>query len=156
MATGWCECFIGPPLTAAFSAYHACYAAAYINARSFSAKTCLDTTPTVRSTTWPSLNSSTVGIDRMPYCAASYGLLSTFTFPTVACPSNSTASSSIVGVRTRHGPHHGAQKSTRIGCALLRTSREKVASLKVTSLAVAVVIRCSLRCYGVHRRGVTA
>src|SRR4029434_9564958 len=58
----------------------------------------------------------------MPYCAARCGLSSTFTFPTVACPSHSTASSSIVGASTRHGPHHGAQKSTRTGCELLRTS----------------------------------
>src|SRR5216683_7869008 len=51
----------------------------------------------------------------MPYCAARCGWSSTFTFPTVACPSHSTVSSSIVGVRTRHGPHHGAQQSTRTG-----------------------------------------
>jgi hypothetical protein len=47
MDAGWCAIFIGPPLTAAFSACHARHAAAYISARSFSAKTCLGTTPMV-------------------------------------------------------------------------------------------------------------
>ena len=47
MDAGWCEFFIGPPLMAAFSACHVCYAAADTSARSFSAKTCLGTTPTV-------------------------------------------------------------------------------------------------------------
>src|SRR5215831_19336599 len=82
----------------------------------------------------------------MPYCAARCGMSSTFTFPTVAGPSNSTASSSIVGASTRHGPHHGAQKSTRTGYKLLRTSRGKFAALNVANLAFSMVIGCSLRC----------
>jgi hypothetical protein len=47
MDTGWCAIFIGPPLTAVFSAHHVRYPAADTSAQSFSAKTCLGTTPTV-------------------------------------------------------------------------------------------------------------
>ena len=44
MDAGWCEIFIGPPLTDAFAACYVCEAAADTSVRSFSAKTCLGTT----------------------------------------------------------------------------------------------------------------
>src|SRR5690349_6130549 len=40
-----------------------------------------------------------------------------------------TASSSRTGATARHGPHQGAQKSTRTGLSFLRTSASKVASV---------------------------
>src|SRR5580693_5785702 len=56
-----------------------------------------------------------VGIARIPYSAAIASLSSMLTFATVSFPSNSTASSSRMGAIALHGPHHGAQKSTRRG-----------------------------------------
>src|SRR6476659_4865780 len=40
-----------------------------------------------------------------------------------------TASSSRTGATARHGPHQGAQKSTRTGLSFWRTSASKVASV---------------------------
>jgi hypothetical protein len=54
---------------------------------------------------------------------------STFTFTTLALPSYSLATSSSTGPTIRHGPHHGAQKSTRTGTSLLTTSSSKFASV---------------------------
>lgn len=50
-------------------------------------------------------------------------------------PAYSFASSSMSGAIIRHGPHHGAQKSTRTGIGDLSTTSSKVAS--VTGVAAA-------------------
>src|SRR3712207_7813309 len=46
----------------------------------------------------------------------------------------SEAISSRTGATILHGPHHSAQKSTRTGLSLPRTSSAKVASVTVTVL----------------------
>src|SRR3954463_11529994 len=51
---------------------------------------------------------------------------------TIFRSSRSDAISSRIGATTRHGPHHGAQKSTSTGWSLSRTSAWKFVS--VTSL----------------------
>ena len=69
-------------------------------------------------------------------------------------PAYSVASSSMSGAIMRHGPHHGAQKSTSTGTGLFRTSASKVAS--VTGVAAARARRgkpCSARCVGARGRG---
>src|SRR5690606_27201848 len=78
----------------------------------------------------------TFGIERTPYAAESSGLSSEFTLTTLTRPSNSRATLSMIGVSARHGPHHGAQKSTTTGCDFeaSMTSRSKVAV--VTSMTV--------------------
>jgi len=45
----------------------------------------------------------------------SSGTASVFTFAISQCPASSLATFSSSGVITRHGPHHGAQKSTTTG-----------------------------------------
>ena len=42
---------------------------------------------------------------------------------------NATASSSTRGAIIRHGPHHGAQKSTSTGTGLFNTNSSKVESV---------------------------
>src|SRR5690606_5342907 len=83
----------------------------------------------------PSLNAITFGIERIPYAAASSGFSSEFTFTTFTRPAKSRATFSMIGVNMRHGPHHGAQKSTTTGWVLeaSMTSCSKVAV--VTSIA---------------------
>src|SRR5437667_2224577 len=76
-----------------------------------SCSTVLGAAPTTRSMTAPSLTNRIVGIDRMPYRAASPGFSSTLTFISVTRPSEASASSSRTGAIARHGPHHLAQKS---------------------------------------------
>src|ERR687898_2938511 len=50
----------------------------------------------------------------------------------------SEAISSRTGATILHGPHHSAQKSTRTGLSLPRTSSAKVASVTVTVLPAMV------------------
>jgi hypothetical protein len=50
-----------------------------------------------------------VGIDRIPYRAASPGFSSTLTFISVTRPAVASAISSRTGAIARHGPHHSAQ-----------------------------------------------
>jgi hypothetical protein len=59
------------------------------------------------------------------------GLSSTFSLPTTTRPSKSVASSSTVGARRRHGPHHSAQKSTSTGLSELMTDWSKLLSVRV-------------------------
>src|SRR4051812_12949269 len=47
--------------------------------------------------------------------AARSGCCSVFTLSTIAFPATSLANASTSGAVMRHGPHHGAQKSTRTG-----------------------------------------
>src|ERR1700691_3096804 len=65
----------------------------------------------------------------MLYCDGVSELSSVLSLPTRTRPENSPASSSIVGAKRRHGPHHGAQKSTSTGWLLWRTSDWKLLSV---------------------------
>src|SRR3954453_21306479 len=78
----------------------------------------------------PPLKRIIVGIDRTWKAAAVSGFSSVLSF-TIRRSSRSAAISSRTGPTTRHGPHHGAQKSTRTGVSDSRTSAWKL--LSVTS-----------------------
>src|SRR5512133_566497 len=78
----------------------------------------------------PSLKRIRVGIERTWYCAAVTWFSSTLSL-TMRRSSRSCAISSSTGPTTRHGPHHGAQKSTSTGVSDSRTSAWKL--LSVTS-----------------------
>ena len=71
--------------------------------------------PRNSSTTSPSAKSFTLGMLWMPYSAASSWCSSVFTLASTHSPRASPASRSSTGPSVRHGPHHGAQKSTRTG-----------------------------------------
>src|SRR5436190_2724475 len=92
--------------------------------------------PTCRLKVVPFLNTIKVGIDRIWNCWAIRGLSSTFTLTTFARPAYFCAICSTTGAIERHGPHHGAQKSTSTGTLLLTTSRSKVASVTTSGLVL--------------------
>ena len=71
--------------------------------------------PTNSSMTFPSLISFTEGIDITPNVSACFWLLSVSAFATISFPSYAVAIFSKVGASILQGPHHDAQKSTRIG-----------------------------------------
>src|SRR5919204_3345969 len=97
--------------------------------------------------TWPFLNRIIVGIERTSYVAAVCWFSSTLSL-TIVRSWRSDAISSRTGATTRHGPHHGAQKSTRTACSASRTSAWKVAS--VTSLRLPAMVGESLLAEGVR------
>src|ERR1700728_457771 len=63
---------------------------------------------------------------RMPKRAAIVGSSSTLTLAKRARGSSSLAALSKIGAIVRHGPHHGAQKSTISGMSLRSTCLSKV------------------------------
>ena len=67
-----------------------------------------------------------VGIARTSYLEASSLLSSTFTLPIFKESECSEANSSHIGPIALHGPHHGAQKSTKTvaSLALMNDSNE--------------------------------
>src|SRR5256885_16052389 len=71
--------------------------------------------PTRRFASRPSLNRIRVGIPRMLKRGVTDGLSSTLTLYTLASPASFWAAASTAGDMARHGPHQGAQKSTRTG-----------------------------------------
>src|SRR6478735_1329428 len=83
----------------------------------------------------PSLKRSRVGIERTSYWAAVCWFSSTLRLRMVRS-SRSASISSSTGWTTRHGPHQGAQKSTRTGPSASRTSDLKVPSVTSWSLPV--------------------
>src|SRR3954470_23371838 len=87
--------------------------------------------PWMRFATWPLRNTSSVGMARIWYSEAVWRFSSVFSF-TILRSSRSAAISSRIGATTRHGPHHGAQKSTSTGWSASMTSAWKLVS--VTSL----------------------
>src|SRR5262245_52528434 len=89
---------------------------------------CLGAAPTWRDASSPFLNSIRVGIDWIPYFAATDGFSSTLSLTILTLPPSEPAISSSAGAIMRHGPHHSAQKSTTTGSADFRTSASKVAS----------------------------
>src|SRR5690554_3061181 len=89
-------------------------------------------------TTSPPRYTFMAGMDVIWYLAAVWGLSSTLSLTTLILPACSAAIWSRIGETARQGPHHSAQKSTRIVSSDFRTSFSKVAS--VTSCAVDIVL----------------
>src|SRR5262249_13605399 len=58
--------------------------------------------------------------------------------PTLTLPANCSASLSMVGPSWRHGPHHGAQKSTTTGMVLCSTSLAQLALVNSTTFLPAM------------------
>src|ERR1700693_3312989 len=85
--------------------------------------------PTARSTSLPSLNIMTVGMEVTPNRCATSGLSSTLSLAMIALSSYVGASSSTKGPMMRQGPHHGAQKSTKAGLPPWITTLSKSLSL---------------------------
>ncbi len=79
-------------------------------------------------TAWPFLNRIIVGIDMTPNCAAVCWFSSTLSF-TTRRSSRSESICSSTGLTMRHGPHHGAQKSTSVGVSDSTTSAWKLLSV---------------------------
>ena len=80
----------------------------------FSTKDSFCWIPTIISIGAPSLNKIKVGILWIPNFWANSNSSSTFTFPTTALSPISAETSSNIGICTLQGPHHSAQKSTRV------------------------------------------
>ena len=76
--------------------------------------------PTNSSTTFPSLNALTAGIDWIRKRARDRGLASVSTLASSTLPARASAACSITGPSCRHGPHHSAQKSTTTGSSCER------------------------------------
>src|SRR5690606_29901315 len=100
------------------------------SALSISCASCgLPTAPIWVPWTWPSLNSSSIGIERTWYFRAVARFSSTLTLAIFTFPAYSPASSSRAGAIILHGPHQGAQKSTSTGSADCSTVALKSASV---------------------------
>ena len=84
--------------------------------------------PVCRAITWPSRKTISVGIDWIPNRCWRPGALSTLTLTSLSLPGASAASCSSAGLTVRHGPHHGAQKSTSTGTDAPCTRSAKFAS----------------------------
>src|ERR1700685_793631 len=87
--------------------------------------------------TWPWLNTISVGIDMTLNLIAVSLFSSMLSFTTFRASPRSFAISSTTGATIRHGPHHGAQKSTSTGTSDSRTSAWKLVS--VTSVTVPAI-----------------
>jgi len=72
-------------------------------------------TPTCCETISPLLNTAKVGMLKTLYFEAISLFWSTFTLTKLTLPEYSLAISSTIGDTALHGPHHGAQKSTKTG-----------------------------------------
>lgn len=81
----------------------------------------LGTAPITLSFFSPFLKNSTVGMLLIPYWVAMLGQSSVLSLQQIIFPAYSFASSSITGAIILHGPHHGAQNSTRTGFSLAMT-----------------------------------
>src|SRR5947209_1288683 len=85
----------------------------------------------------PLRNRINVGIDITLNCTAVFWLSSMLSLTTLSASARSLAISSTTGATIRHGPHHGAQKSTSTGLSDSRTSAWKL--LSVTSVTVPAI-----------------
>src|SRR5690606_681897 len=118
------------PSSSSASARATAFSAADGNSFSKNARTWLSgSAPTNCATGRPSLNAITLGMERMLKAPAISGLSSELTLTSFTRPANSAATFSMIGPSVRHGPHHGAQKSTTTGSRLeaSRTSCSNVA-----------------------------
>ena len=82
----------------------------------------LELTPTCCETIFPLLNTAKVGMLKTLYFDAISLFWSTFTLTKLSLPEYSLAISSTIGATALHGPHHGAQKSTKTGILDFTTS----------------------------------
>src|SRR6185436_11266690 len=73
--------------------------------------------PAARAISRPFLKTAMVGMDRMPSRSPTAATSSVFSFTTRSRPAVRAATFSTSGATIRHGPHHGAQKSTTTGIA---------------------------------------
>src|SRR6266702_3864770 len=96
--------------------------------------------PMICFTTSPPWKTLIVGIETMPYEAATRGFSSTLSFTTVMSSLCSLAISSRIGETARQGPHHSAQKSTMTVLSLLRTSTSNEASVTAGVLAPTIAV----------------
>ena len=104
------------------------------NPRWTNASSCVSgTAPTSRSTTAPSRISSRVGMLMASYLRATPGESSTFTLVTFKRPGFFAAIRSTAGETIRHGPHHGAHRSTSTGVVARSTTASKVESVASVS-----------------------
>src|SRR6476661_6580412 len=85
----------------------------------------------------PLRNRISVGIDITLNSIAVFWFSSMFSLTTFSWSARSFAISSTTGATIRHGPHHGAQKSTSTGVSDSMTSAWKLLSL--TSLMFAAI-----------------
>ena len=74
-------------------------------------------TPECRANSRPPRNTAIVGIARILNRDANSGRSSVFTLATIQRPDPLAATLATSGSAILHGPHHGAQKSTRTGSA---------------------------------------
>src|SRR5450755_1413238 len=86
------------------------------------------TYPTMRSTGSPPLKRMRLGMLDTSYLPAMLGDSSVLSLTTFKRPFMSFATLSTIGPTILHGPHQGAQKSTRTGVADCRTWTLKSAS----------------------------
>src|SRR5438132_1243630 len=96
----------------------------------------------------PALNRIIVGIESTWYLAAVCWFSSTFSF-TTRSSGRSEAISSSTGATTRHGPHHGAQKSTSTGLPDSMTSAWKL--LSVTSVRLPAIGVSLIACLPLYK-----
>ena len=76
------------------------------------------TAPMKPSAGWPLTKAITAGIDWMPIWPGISGFSSMFILTSLTLPLAAVTAFSITGVSCRHGPHHGAQKSSSTGWRL--------------------------------------
>ena len=84
------------------------------------------------STGLPFLNIMKVGMDWTSYLVAMLGCSSTLSFAKFTDPPNLAARRSTTGSIVLHGPHHTAQKSTKVGFGPL-TSLSKLVAVSSTT-----------------------
>src|SRR5215207_7700851 len=73
-----------------------------------------------------------------------YGFSSVLTVTSLTAPSRSATAASRIGVSWRHGPHHGAQKSTTTGvsrdasttCSLKSASETATVTLELSTFVM--------------------
>src|SRR5574344_1656715 len=92
--------------------------------------------PTNLSTNLPSLIKIRVGIFLTPYSATISEFSSTSHLNTATLPLNSSDSSSTIGEIALHGPHHGAQKSTKTGLLFPLTRSLKLLSVITSAILI--------------------
>src|SRR5690606_7311323 len=78
----------------------------------------------------------TLGMPRTPRAAAISGFSSELIFTSTTWPASSCSNRSSTGASARHGPHQGAQKSTRTGVRWEAASTSTSKFCWVTSIIV--------------------
>src|SRR3984885_10648212 len=121
---------IDPAMTTLKAQFKQDHADAVIHCSSF----CFGAAPTWRDASSPFLNIISVGIDMMPYFAATPGFSSTLSLTILTLPLSDLEISSSAGAIILQGPHHSAQKSTTTGSVAFSTSCSNVASVVLSTI----------------------